>query len=81
MKNYAQAFPFVYEFDANGSKAASINPGLTKREYAAIAAVNGLLSLRSHPNIDLDRIDFNKIVKQAVEITDLLLDALEENNE
>jgi hypothetical protein len=61
------AFPFVAS-DSNVNNQG----GLTKREYFAAMAIQGLLA---NPNIGNDA---NRVVVDSIELADILLEQLEE---
>ena len=61
----SQAFPYDYEFP----KATNLDTGLTKREYFAAIALQGMLASGSFAN-------FEELTINSVECADALIDAL-----
>lgn len=62
-------------FPVNGSMGEVVQPGLTKREYAAIMAMQGILARSFGENMVKDA------CAKAVEYADALLKALGEKHE
>lgn len=52
------------------------NHGLTKREYFAAIALQGYLSMKSHPDIDLRKFNTIDVMSAVVSMADALIKEL-----
>ena len=69
-KEEKEAFPYSYEYYKNGQHNIVVKDGMSKRFYAACAAMQGLLA---NPNPDMVRMDAKSVADMAYKHADELL--------
>ena len=71
------AFPFqLWDITHSGPSPREFVDGMSLRAYFAGQAMQGLLSMQSHPNIDPRRSNGEKLAKAAIAYADELIKGL-----